>query len=202
MNAKKIVALNAAILLLGLGVWMASNWSRMDVIARFAAFLLLACGAAIGFAVFVLPAIGDWVGNLFYSAPEEVKPDKYTTAASKLAQGDYAGSIRAYRAIAKEEPDERFAHVEIAKIQLDHLHDADAAIATVQSALDSREWPQNDAAFFMFRLAELYQNEKDDAETAKAYLNRVIERFPETRHSANATHRLHEIDQAAQRHHH
>ena len=199
MTPKKIVALNFAILTVGLGIWLLSKWSSMDIIAKFGTFILLTAGAAIVAAVFVLPAAGEWIGNLFYSAPEEVEPDKYHDAASKLAQGDYQGAIKAYRAIAKDEPDTRFPIVEIAKIQQEHLHDGDAAINSIQTALDSKEWAENDAAYFMFRLADLHQTEKNDEETAKAYLNRVIETFPETRHSANATHKLHEIEQAAQR---
>ena len=201
MTAKRIIAINATILCLGIGVWMASTWSSMDIGGKFVTFLFLTIGVAVGFVMFILPALGDWVGNLFYSAPEEVKPDKYTEAASKLAQGDYPGAIKSYQAITKEEPEARFPHIEISKIQVDHLHDADAAIGTLQSALDGRDWPENDAAFLMFKLADLYHEQKQDDETCKAYLNRVIESFPETRHSANATHRLHEIDQAGQRHH-
>lgn len=201
MTAKKIFALNFAILAVGLGVWLLSKWSGMDVIQRFATTLLLTAGAAIAFAMFVLPSLGEWVGNLFYSAPEEVEQDKYAEAASKLAQGDYNGSIRAYRTIAKNEPDTRFPHVEIAKIQLEHLGDVDAAIVTIQNALDLQDWPENDTAYFMFRLAELYQQHRGDDETAKGILNRVMETFPETRHSANARHRLNEIEQAVHRHH-
>ena len=201
MTPKKIVALNFAILALGLGVWLLSKWSSMDVISRFATFLLLTVGVALCFALFILPAIGEWVGNLFYSAPEEVEQDKYAEAASKIAQGDYEGAIKAYRQISKDEPDTRYPHVEIAKIQLENLDDVDTAIMTIQSALDSKEWPDNDTAYFMFRLSELYQQHKGDDETAKAFLRRVMEAFPETRHSANAHHKLNEIEQAAQRHH-
>ena len=200
MTPKRIVALNLAILALGLGIWLLSKWSSMDVIAKFATFLLLTVGVAIFAAIFILPAVGEWIGNLFYSAPEEVEPDKYSEAASKLAQGDHQGAIKTYRAIAKDEPDSRFPHVEIAKIQLEQLHDAYAAIDTIQTALDSKEWPENDAAFFMFKLADLHENQHGDVETAKGFLNRVIESFPETRHSANARHKLNEIEQAAQRH--
>ena len=201
MTPKKIVALNFAILALVLSAWLLSKWSSMDVISRFATFLLLTVGVAICFAMLILPAIGEWVGNLFYSAPEEVEQDKFTEAASKLAQGDYEGAIKAYLHISKEEPETRFPHVEIAKIQLEKLDDVDTSITTIQSALDSREWPENDAAYFMFRLSELYQQHKGDDETAKIFLRQVMEAFPETRHSANAHHRLNEIEQATQRHH-
>ena len=200
MTPKKIVALNCAILALGLGVWLLSKWSSMDVIAKFGTFLLLTIGVAMFAALFVLPAVGEWIGNLFYSAPEEVEPDKYAEAASKVAQGDYDGAIKTYRAISKDEPDSRFPLVEIAKIQLEQLHDPDASITTIQGALDSKEWAENDAAFFMFKLSELYLKEREDVETAKMFLNRVMESFPETRHSANARHKLNEIEQAAQRH--
>ncbi len=200
MTPKKIVALNFAILTLGLGIWLLSKMSSMNVIEKFATFLLVTVGVAIFAAIFVLPAVGEWIGDLFYSAPEEVEPDKYSEAASKLAQGDHKGAIKTYRAIAKDEPDTRFPHVEIAKIQLEQLHDPDAAIDTIQTALDSREWAENDAAFFMFKLSELHQTERDDVETAKMFLNRVMETFPETRHSANARHKLNEIEQADQRH--
>jgi len=201
MNSKRIIAINAAILCLGIGIWMATKWSGMGIGEKFATFLLLTLGAAFGFVLFILPAMGDWIGNLFYSAPEEAKPDKYTEAASKLAQGDYNGAIKAYQSITRDEPEARFPHIEIAKIQVDHLHDPDAAINTVQTALDSRQWPENDAAFLMFRLADLYHEHKQDDETTKAFLNRVIESFPETRHSANARHKLNELEQADQRHH-
>lgn len=201
MTSKKIVALNFTILALGLGVWLLTKWSSMDVIAKFGTSLLLTIGVALFSAMFLLPAVGEWIGNLFYSAPEEVEPDKYGEAASKLAQGDYEGAIKTYRAVAKDDPNTRFPHVEIAKIQVEQLHDAGAAIQTIQTALDSKEWPENDTAFYMFRLAELYQQEFGDEETAKGFLNRVMETFPETRHSANARHKLNEIEQAAQRHH-
>jgi outer membrane protein assembly factor BamD (BamD/ComL family) len=201
MTPKKIVGLNFAILTLGLGVWLLSKWSDMDVVSKFGTFLLLTAGVAVFCAMFFLPVLGEWIGNLFYSAPEEVEPDKYGVAASKLAQGDYKGAINSYIAISKEDPDTRFPHVEVAKIQQEHLHDPEAAIRTIQNALDSKDWPENDAAYFMFRLADLYQNERGDVETAKGILSRVIETYPETRHSANARHKLNEIEQAGQRQH-
>ena len=50
----------------------------------------------------------------------------------------------------------------------------------------------NDAAYFMFRLAELYDEDAHDRDSAVSILNQVMEQFPESRHSANARHKLHE----------
>ena len=87
----------------------------------------------------------------------------------------------------------RFPWVEIAKIQHDNLEDPDAAIATLRDALESHEWKVNDAAFFMFRLAELYEEDKAELTQSIGILHQVVSLFPETRHSANATHRLREL---------
>jgi predicted TPR repeat methyltransferase len=82
--------------------------------------------------------------------------------------------------------------VEIAKIQKDNLEDPHAAIETIRHALENHEWEINDAAYFLFRLAELYDEVLGDRDAAAAIMRQVIENFPRTRHSANAQTKLHE----------
>jgi hypothetical protein len=90
--------------------------------------------------------------------------------------------------------------VEIAKIYKDNLEDPEAAIQTIRYALESQEWEINDAAYFLFRLAELYDEVVGDRATSIAILQQVVEQFPRTRHSANANAKLHEwgVDQQEQ----
>jgi hypothetical protein len=82
--------------------------------------------------------------------------------------------------------------VEIAKIQKDNLEDPYAAIETIRHALESQEWEINDAAYFLFRLAELYDEILGERDAAVAIMRQVIQEFPRTRHSANAQTILHE----------
>ncbi len=70
---------------------------------------------------------------------------------------------------------------------------ADAAIVTLREGLESQEWSVNNAAFFLFRMAELYEKQKEDMMTSIQLLQQIVELFPETRHSANATHRLRDL---------
>jgi TolA-binding protein len=81
--------------------------------------------------------------------------------------------------------------VEIIKIQKDHLHDRPAAIHTLRELIEGHEWEVNDAAYFMFRLAELY-DEEEQRDAAVTIMKQVIEQFSSTRHAANAAHKLHE----------
>jgi tetratricopeptide (TPR) repeat protein len=144
------------------------------------------------FVIHVLPMIAHRVTHAVYDSAEEVEKDPMHDGRAKVAQGDWEGAIEAFRQAAAEQPLNRLPWVEIAKIQLDHLEDVPAAVQTLRTAIEGQEWEENDAAFLMFRLAEIYETEVGDHTSAATIMNQVIEQFPETRHSANARHKLRE----------
>jgi tetratricopeptide (TPR) repeat protein len=161
----------------------------------FTGFLLafLTAGyAGISFVVYVLPAIAHKFTHAIYDSGEEVEMDHFRDARAKIAQGDYEGAIEAFREGAASDPLNRMPWVEIARIQKEQLHDVAAAIQTLRGALADLAWHENDAAFLLFRLAELYDEGVSDRASAAAIFEQVIGQFPNTRHSANARHKLHE----------
>jgi tetratricopeptide (TPR) repeat protein len=152
------------------------------------------------FVVYALPFFAHRATHAIYDSAEMVDKDGLRAARSLLAQGDYDGAIEAFKQAAAADPLNRLPWVEIAKIYKDNLADPASAVATIRHALESQEWEINDAAYFLFRLAELYDEVNGDRASAVAIMNQVVEQFPETRHSANATHKLHEwalADEAA-----
>lgn len=144
------------------------------------------------FVVYLLPFFAQRVTHAVYDSAEQVERDSMAAARSLLAQGDYHGAIEAFKEAAVVDPLNRLPWIEIAKIYKENLEDPAAAIETIRHALERQEWEANDAAYFLFRLAELYDKVNGDRASAIAILNQVVEQFPGTRHSANATHRLHE----------
>ena len=144
------------------------------------------------FVIHVLPAIAQRFTHAVYDSAEMVEKDPMHDARAKVAQGDWEGAIEAFRAAAAAESLNRLPWVEIAKIQVDHLEDPASAVATLRTAIEGQEWEENDAAYLMFRLAEIYEKELSDRTSAATTLQQVMEQFPETRHSANARHKLHE----------
>lgn len=140
----------------------------------------------------ILPMLAHKVTHAVYDSGEMMEHDVMHDARSLLAQGEYHAAIDAFRAAAAKEPLNRLPIVEIAKIQKDNLGDPEAAIHTIRGALESQEWEVNDAAYFLFRLAELYDEVQGDRVTAMAIMQQVVEQFPNTRHSANAQHKIHE----------
>jgi tetratricopeptide (TPR) repeat protein len=148
--------------------------------------------AGIVIVVYLLPFFAQRITHAVYDSAEMVEKDVMHDARALVAQGEYHAAIEAYKQAAKAEPLNRLPWVEIAKIYKDNLEDPHAAIETIRYALESQEWQVNDAAYFLFRLAELYDEVMGDRESAIAILRQVVQEFPRTRHSANANTRLHE----------
>ena len=149
------------------------------------------------FVLVVLPSLAHRFTHAIYDSAEVIEKDSMHDARSLLAQGDYPGAIEAFREAAAADPLNRLPWVEIVKIYKDHLEDAPAAVQTIRYALESQEWAVNDAAYFLFRLAELYEEVEGDRASAVAIMKQVVDQFPGTRHSANATHKLYDWEMAA-----
>lgn len=144
------------------------------------------------FVIDLLPAIAHKFTHAVYDSAEMIEEDVMHDARAKMAQGDYEGAIAAFRDAAAAEPMNRLPYVEIAKIQGDNLGDPGGAAETLRQAIEGQAWEEADAAFLMFRLAEIYSENLGDQNSAVAIMQQVMGQFPETRHSANARTKLHE----------
>ena len=140
----------------------------------------------------VLPIFAQKLTHAVYDSGEEVEQDAFHDARVLMAQGEWEAAIESFKEAAEGDPLNRMPYVEIAKIQTVHLEDPMASIMTLREAIEGQEWEENDAAFLLFRLAELYDKDTEDRESAVAIMEQVMEQFPETRHSANARTKLHE----------
>lgn len=120
--------------------------------------------------------------------------DPYHKAHVLAAHGDYEGAVKEYQRAANQDRDNRRPIVEIVKICLDHLHQPDRAIQILEEAAARPGWSPNNHAFFLFRLVDLYLEHRSDQNHAVQLLREVIARYPDSRHSAHAVHKLREID--------
>jgi tetratricopeptide (TPR) repeat protein len=148
-------------------------------------------GAIVAF--FLLPAIGEWVGHLFIAPNERIEKGEYDDALAFANQGDYEGAIAAYRNVLRNNPEDTHALNEIVHLYCDKLNNYDAAAAELEEALQ-REWSEEKGAFVASRLAEVYWKYQGDADRARAILTQIMESMPETRHAANARHKLRDIE--------
>ncbi len=159
--------------------------------------ILLAIGSAafLGtlFVTFVLPSWASRVSQSVYGSNEEVdEPAILHEARALVAKGEYGEAIATFRKAVEEDPASRLPWTEIARIQSRHLDQPGEAVATLNEALAFRDWPEEDQAFFLFRLADLYNEDPQGRGQAVSMLQRVIQSFPDSRHAMNARHRLKE----------
>ncbi|MBK8093487.1 MAG: hypothetical protein IPK32_16275 [Verrucomicrobiaceae bacterium] len=149
---------------------------------------------------YLLPWIGDAMGQAVFSSGEETEQDDMMKAAASISQGNYEAAIGFYKKMMEEKPEDPFPVAEIAKVYAERLHEPQMALNELRQHLQSREWPVDDAAFIMFRIAEVNMTHLHDYAEAREILEQVIGNFPGTRHSANAYHKISEIEQLEFKH--
>lgn len=167
-----------------------------DILFKLTVTVLAGLYAGLLFLIFILPAISDGIAKLIYSDPggEPEPEDPMHEARALQAQGDYVGALDALRQVVMSEPGNRLAWSEMAKLQITNIEDAEGGLATLKEALSNHQWPDDDAAFFMFRQSEVQLEQFENRAEAIKILEDVCSKFPETKHSANATHQLRELE--------
>lgn len=166
-----------------------------DIFFRLSVSVLAGLYTGLLFLIFVLPVISDILAKLVYngSSASVNVDDPMRDARSLLAKGNYVEAVGELRQVVMKHPDNRLAWVEMSKVQQEQLGDAEGAVGTLIEAMQAHEWFDEDQAFFMFRLSDLKLEALEDQSGAVRELQKVCERFPNTKHSANATHKLREL---------
>ena len=186
------------LLLIGLIIAIAMQHGDEDFDGMTAFVYYLGAGLVAGFIFIsmILPRLGDAVGEAVLSSGEEVEEDPYHKVHTLVNQGDYDEAVTVLREIARDSPNDRRPVAEVVKIYLEKLKQPEGAIQILEQSERQSGWEEDDRSFFLSRLADLYLEHRDDDDSAKKVLQQIIDEFPETRHSANAIHKLRELDPA------
>lgn len=192
-----IKKLFAGAVVLGLCWWVFQRMPGMPVGAAFPLTLLIGLGLGLFMVKSFLPRVADTIIDLVYagggSATEGPSArGAHSGAQAMAARGDFQGAIEEYQRTLRTNPEDLHAIGEIAKIKALNLDEPDEAVTFLQSQLCERTWPQDAEAFILFRIASIQREARHDREAAREILNQVMNRFPKTRHSANARHKLEE----------
>ncbi len=165
------------------------------IVLYFGGVVLIGGAAGILVVTVLMPAVGDALGNLFFSPNQRAEKDPHADAVAALARGDHEAAVQAYLKAFENDPHDTMALSEMAKIECEHLANPAAAADVLEQALQ-REWTPEDAAFLTSRLAEIYWKYQHNARDARGLLMQIIETMPGTKNAANAQHKLQEIERA------
>lgn len=167
-----------------------------NAIALFAAVVLVGTIAGSLVVFTLLPKLGEAMGNVVFQPNERIEKNPHAGALAALARGEYEAAVHEYEQVYAGDHEDTHALSEVARIYCEKLHNPDAAAASLEQGLEGELTPE-DAAFLSARLADVYWNYRRDIEGARALLLQVTELMPGTRYSANAAHRLQEIERDA-----
>ncbi len=195
MNTTLIIRVGVVTLALLLTALLWNVMKDAGVGGKLVFVILMGLGGGLLAVKFVIPWLGDLMGEAVFSSGERVEQDNMTKAAACIAKGDYPGAIEYYEKMLEEKPDDPFPVAEIAKVYAERLRDPQSALKALEEHLQSKDWPVDDAAFIMFRIADLHLTHRHDFDTTRDVLEQIVGNFPNTRHSANAHHRMSEIEQ-------
>lgn len=146
---------------------------------------LLICvisAAVIGglFIAFVLPRAAQKMAEFTYNQiPEQYVESPLDLGRSLVLQGKYEEALEAFREAVDEDKPDRMVWWEISNLQIEHLEDPEGAMKTLEEGWEFAEWEMDDDVTFMFRLAVLYLEEKEDRDKAVELYKQVIEKYAE-----------------------
>ncbi|MBL9131986.1 MAG: hypothetical protein JNG86_12345 [Verrucomicrobiaceae bacterium] len=196
MNSNLLIRICVVLLVVIVGMLLWRQLMKLSDGMKLVGFIFLGGAGGILAVKYLLPWIGDLLGESVYSSGEQFEQDEMTKAAACISQGDYDGAIEHYNKMLADKPDDPFPVAEIAKVYAERLHDPQSALEALTNHLQSKDWPVDDAAFIMFRIADVHLTHLHDFATARDMLEQVVANFPNTRHSANAHHKISDVEQA------
>lgn len=163
------------------------------IVLYFGGVVLAGGAAAVLLVTLVLPAVGDAVGAVFFNPNEKMEQSPHADALVAIARGDYEAAVQEYLKAFGNDPHDTMALSEVVRLECEHLGNPAAAADILEQALE-REWTPEDAAFLTSRLVDVYWKYEHKVREARSLLMQIIETMPGTKHSANAQHKLQEIE--------
>lgn len=167
---------------------------QFGVMSWFPVFILAGTYVGILFVKHLLPNMVYRATNSVLGSNAEIEHDPLHDARAALARGDYEEAIEIYRSISAEDPSDPQPWISQSMIEKNNLANPPLAIKTLRKAISSHDWTDDERAFFMARIADIQINSLTDHAEASVTLQEIIDTFPETRHSANAAHKLHDLN--------
>lgn len=143
---------------------------------------------------YFLPALGHKISQAMFSdSNQKTTPVLFNKARALTQAGDYESAVVAYRRALIKDPSNRLGWIDMAKLYAEKLEQPHLAASCLREACNEHRWEEEDRAFILFRLSECQVDECNDREGAAATLREIADRYPDTRHSANALQQLRQL---------
>ena len=180
----------------GRAAFRADSVDGTRALVYFAGTLLLAVLTGIILVVAFLPAVGEFAGNFFFHPNEKLGSSPHDQARAALDRGDPEGALKIYRAALIDRPGDVVATLEVARLLCVHRADPSAAREFLEKAL-RRDWPRDEFARLILRLAEISAWHLNDLPRARELWQNLVIAYPGTSHADEAQAHLASLENGA-----
>jgi tetratricopeptide (TPR) repeat protein len=161
------------------------------------AFAVPATVALIGIIIGAIwaPNVGEWFAkpftSLFDGGDEEIEPAPlYSVAINKIRKGEFqAAAFEIKQQLLKFPNDFKGQHM-LAELQAKQLNDLPGAQVTIERLIAQANHPPQEIAFALNELADWHVKYAQDIEAARATLESIVERFPDSEVAHQAHQRI------------
>ena len=141
------------------------------------------------------PNIGEWIAkpitSLFDGGDEEVEPAPlYSVAINKVRKGEFTNAAFEIKQQLLKFPNDFKGQHMLAELQAKHLNDLPGAQVTIERLIAQPNHSPPEIAFAANELADWHLKYAQDIEAARATLEKIIDRFPNTEISHQAHQRI------------
>jgi tetratricopeptide (TPR) repeat protein len=130
-------------------------------------------------------------GNLFDGGNAEIEPQPYySVAEAKRNRGQYAEAVAEIHKQLVRFPTDYRGQLMLAEIQAEKLNDLAGAELTIQRICDQPGHAPRNIVHALTTMADWYLKYNVDAESARRFLEQIIQRFPDTEFALTAEQRM------------
>ena len=165
----------------------------IEAVGYLFAVVILCVIFGVVFVVWVLPFLGEFVGNFFFSPNVELERSFQDKAREALERGDQEKALDLFYKALEVEPGDIFATSEIARLLCTHRQAPQEAREFLEEAM-RRDWTRDDLAFLLLRLADVCAHHAGDPTRARELWQGVIIAYPGTNYADQAQEELTALD--------
>lgn len=114
----------------------------------------------------------------------------HTEAEKKVIQDDLPGAILEYESIIAEDPGDIEARFRLAELRYQNKEYRKSASAYEALLEHKQELDIDRHCSILTRLSEIYAHQLGDVETARAFVQRIVSEYPDTRYAVYARERI------------
>lgn len=153
--------------------------ATQGIVLLLVALVILAVLEGLLFRYWILPGWSEKIAERLYAGSYLPEDDALARLADRIETEKNAALIPALEKLVHEQSWRLRGWLELARLQQDVLHNATAALQTLEDATRHIREPE-DAALLMFRAAQLCEKSLHDEASAQNWLKRLAEQHPHT----------------------